>query len=165
MPRLYGELRRLARRQRRRGYRHGTLNTTALVHEAYLRLVREDATFNDRAHFLAASAQAMRHVLIDYTRKQHAQKRGGAARPVTFEEVWMAGETLPAPLRTASLLDLDAALARLAARNARQARVVEMKFFGGMTEDEIGAVLRLSRKTVRRDWRKARLWLLRLLSA
>ncbi len=165
LPRVYDELRTLARRQLRRRRPGDTLNTTALVHEAYLKLVDQtQAAWNDRAHFLAASAQAMRHILIDYARKQRAQKRGGSARPVTFHEVWMGGEDVPTAVRAASLLDVHDALERLARLDARQARVVELKFFGGLTEREVGDVLGISVSTVYRDWRQARLWLLRALA-
>jgi RNA polymerase sigma factor (TIGR02999 family) len=165
LPHVYDELRRLARRQlyRRRG--RGTMHTTALVHEVYLKLVDQSSvSFDDRSHFLAATAQAMRHVLIDYARRQQALKRGGKAKPVTFHEVWMGDADVPTEVRAASLLDLHGALNRLAELDARQARSVDLKFFGGLTHEEIAAAEDVSVKTVQRDWRKARAWLLHFLS-
>jgi len=159
MPAVYQELRRIAgqylRRERRAGH---TLQTTALVHEAYLRLAsqRRDQ-WPDRAGFCAAAAQAIRRILIDHARRRARHKRGGsAARRVPLDP---AGLATPAP--AIDLLMLDDALSRLAALSPRQARVVELRYFGGLTDDETAAVLGVSRRTVQADWRGARAWLYR----
>ena len=155
---VYGELHALAHAQLRR--RPGaTLNTTALVHEAYLKLCDQDSLgVRDRAHFFALSARVMRNILVDHFRRRRAGKRGGDRRPLPLHD----GQ-VPVALRGDVLLALDEALERLAQLDERLARVVEYKFFGGMTEDEIAAVLGLSGRTVRSDWRKARAWLARAL--
>ncbi|HIG75890.1 MAG TPA: sigma-70 family RNA polymerase sigma factor [Bacteroidetes bacterium] len=155
LPHVYGELQDLARRQLR-GERDGhTLNTTALVHEAYLKLVRQDrADWQSRAHFLGVAALAMRRILINYAKKRKAEKRGGGAVLATFEE-----GAVGRVARTDELLALDEALDRLAERSERQARVVELSFFGGLTQPEIAEALGVSEITVRRDWRMARAWL------
>lgn len=162
LPLVYDELRQIAHRQLRRVGAGETLHTTALVHEAYLRLVDQtQARWNDRAHFFAVSAKAMRHILIDYARRRHAEKRGGGERPIPLEDA----PGLPDPhARAAHLLDLDEALVRLEALDARLAQVVELRFFGGMTEPEVGEALGLSERTVRRDWTKARMLLARMLA-
>lgn len=156
---VYRELHELARAQRRRWDGDYTLNTTALVHEAYLKLVsqRESPSWTDRAHFLAVGATAMRHVLVNYAQARRAQKRGGGAEPIPLEEA-----TLPIADGTADeILALDEALARLAAIDARQAQVVEARFFAGLTVDEVAAALRISAATVKRDWQVAGAWLQR----
>jgi len=156
---VYRELHELARAQRRRWDGDYTLNTTALVHEAYLKLVsqRESPSWTDRAHFLAVGATAMRHVLVNYAQARRAQKRGGGAEPIPLEEA-----TLPIADGTADeILALDEALARLAAIDARQAQVVEARFFAGLTVDEVAAALRISPATVKRDWQVAGAWLQR----
>jgi RNA polymerase sigma factor (TIGR02999 family) len=153
--RVYDELRRLAHQVR--GGRAGeTLNTTALVHEAWLKLANADALhLKDRAHFFAVAARAMRQVVVDAARKQLAEKRGGdATMDVTLDEAMYAG-----PLRPARLVALDDALARLGALDPRRARVVEHRIFAGLTADETSALLGVSRPTVERDWRAARAWL------
>jgi len=159
MPAVYKELRRLAaqylRREQRRDH---TLQTTALVHEAYLRLAGQRRSgWPDRAGFYAAAAQAIRRILIDHARRRARRKRGGpGARRVHLDA---------AALETAScvidVLALDEALSRLAALTPRQARVVELRYFGGLTDDEIAAVLGVSRRTVQTDWHGARAWLYR----
>ena len=161
MPLVYDELRRLARRQLR-GQRPGhTLNTTALVHEAYLKLVNQkEATWESRAHFMSVAALAMRQILINYAHRRRAQKRGGGAARVTFEEALMGGQVT----RTDELLALDEALDRLAALNERQSLVVTYRFFGGLTHEEIAEALGVSVPTVGRDWRVARAWLTRELA-
>ncbi|MEL6614452.1 MAG: ECF-type sigma factor [Bacteroidota bacterium] len=148
----YDELRRLAGRVRS-GRASETLNTTALVHEAYLKLA-DGVPAESRAHFLAIAAKAMRHVLVDAARRQSAQKRGGEAEHVPLRE------TLVGAPPEADLLDLDEALDRLAVIDERAARVVECRFFGGLTTEETGAALSLSLRTVERSWRAARvrLW-------
>lgn len=159
-PLVYDELRRLAHLQRRRLRPGQTLNTTALVHEAYLKLVDQTRTgWNDRAHFLAVCARAMRQIVLNYARRQSAQKRGGGRRPLPLDEA-----RLPLDERAGVLVALDEALTRLTKRDVRMGHVVECRFFGGLTEKEIGHVLDISERTVRRDWRKARRWLARALS-
>lgn len=154
-PEIYDELRRIAHFQLRRERSGHTLNTTALVHEAYLRLAdQSDASWENRTHFMALSARIMRHILIDYARKRNALKRGGDQVRVTFNDEFHGGEA-----RMSQLIALDTALERLAEQDERLARVVELRFFGGLKEQEIGDVLGISARTVRRDWRKARAWL------
>ncbi|GAB5534878.1 MAG: sigma-70 family RNA polymerase sigma factor [Rubricoccaceae bacterium] len=164
VPLVYEELERLAHRQLRRERSDHTLDTSGLVHEAYTRLVRLDRIqWNDRAHFLALAAQAMRRVLINYAESRRAQKRGGGKIPVSLDA---------SPIQVASatatdlddLLALDEALKRLAGLDDRQARVVECRFFGGMTVEETASVLEISPATVKRDWTLARAWLNRELS-
>jgi RNA polymerase sigma factor (TIGR02999 family) len=152
---VHQELRRIARRYVFR-WRHGqTLQTTALVNEAYVRLVaRRGSSWQDRAHFFAVSAKAMRHILIDYARARGSAKRGGGLGPVTFDEAALAPLEKPA-----DLVALDEALDSLAEDYPRRSRVVELRYFGGMTNQEIAEVLEVSPATVERDWRYARAWL------
>lgn len=160
MPLVYSELRRLAERYMGRERAGHTLQTTALINEAYLRLVgARDVHWQNRAHFYAVSARAMRRILVDFARARNNLKRGAGARPVPFDEQVFAGVT-----RGADLLALDEALERLAALSPRQGRVVELRYFGGMTEQEVGDVLHVSSRTVRNDWQLARAWLHRELS-
>lgn len=155
-PVLYDELRRLARAQRREWRGDYTLNTTALVHEAYLRLVRQDRVgWTERSHFFALAAKAMRHILTDYARRRRAAKRGGRAEPVALDEADGAVNPVP-PESATELLALEDALARLEAVNERQARVVECRFFAGLPVTETAAALGVSEATVKRDWRVAR---------
>lgn len=159
-PLVYDELRRLAHLQRRRLRPGQTLNTTALVHEAYLKLVDQSRMgWNDRAHFLAVCARAMRQVVLNYARRQSAQKRGGSQTPLPLDETRLAPEQ-----RAGVFIALDEALTQLTKRDERMGRVVECRFFGGLTEKEIAHVLEVSERTVRRDWRKARRWLAQALS-
>ena len=160
LPHVYGELQDLARRQLR-GERDGhTLDTAALVHEAYLNLVRQDRVdWQSRAHFLGVASLAMRRVLVNYARKRRAEKRGGGEVAATYHDGEIGKEA-----KTEELLALDEALDGLAARSERQARVVEMWFFGGLTHAEIAEALGVSEPTVRRDWRVARAWLSHVLS-
>jgi RNA polymerase sigma-70 factor (ECF subfamily) len=156
-PLVYDELRRIAHRQVRREGVGRTLNTTALVHEAYLKLV--DGTrvsWADREHFYAVAARAMRRILVDAARARRAAKRGGERRPVPLEEL-----SLPAEERAEVLVALDEALNRLTAFNERMARVVECRYFGGLTEEETALALEVSVRTVRREWVKAKGWLYR----
>jgi len=156
---VYQELRNLARKQLNRLH-GGPLQTTEVVHEAYLRLCKQvELGVEDRVHFYVVSARVMRQVLIDHFRSRSAMKRGGKERPLTLDEA-----RVPIEGRGQVLLDLDDALKRLAELSQRLARVVELKFFGGMTEDEIGVALEISARTVRNDWRKARAWLSRELA-
>lgn len=152
--RVYSELRMLARRQMRYA-RDSTLQTTEVIHEAYVRLQgQEELGISNRTHFFALSARAMRQVLIDHFRRRKAQKRGGGAPVLPLDE-----GLVPTGERGAVLLELDEALERLAEVSPRLAEIVEYKFFGGMTEAEIGELLGLCPRTVRNDWRKAKAWL------
>ena len=154
-PLVYDELRRIAHRQLGRERADQTIGTTALVHEAYLRLVDQTrAQLTDRAHFFAVAARAMRRILVDYARRHRAAKRGGAQAPVSLEDA-----TLVADQRADSLVALDEALTRLAEVEDRLSRVVECRFFGGLTEEETAVALGVTARTVRRDWVKAKGWL------
>ena len=155
LPLVYDDLRALARAQLR-GERAGhTLNATALVHEAYLRLnAREQLEPTDRRHFFAIAAQAMRRVLIDYARMRNRRKRGGGEPVASLDEAALLTDEA-----AAELLSLDEALVRLARANARAAQVVEQRFFAGLTLEETADVLDVSIKTVQRDWTTARAWL------
>jgi RNA polymerase sigma factor (TIGR02999 family) len=156
---VYEELRRIARQRLRRHRPGETLNTTALVHEAYLRLTDQaHVQWQDRAHFFATASQAMRYILIDYARRRTAQKRGGSQRDVPLSAVQVGRD---ADARTADLLTLNDALDRLADYDDRLARLVEYRFFGGLTYDEIAEVTAWSVPTLKRDWRRARAWLYR----
>jgi RNA polymerase sigma-70 factor, ECF subfamily len=155
-PLVYDELRRIAHRYMRAERGGHTLETTALVNEAYLRLAgQRRVEWQDRAHFFAVTAQVMRHVLIDHARRRRYAKRGGAeAQQVPLEEAHaMTVE------RAAELLALDEALEKLAQLDSRKARVVELRYFGGLSLEETADVLEVSAMTVRRDWRAARAWL------
>ena len=152
---LYDELRRVARGHLRHRSPGQTLDTGALIHEAYLRMVdQSQAEWADRAHFFAYASRAMRAVLVDYARRQNAGKRGGGLAPVTFDEA-IDGAT--AGVR--ELLDLDAALDELARIHPRQAAMVESRFFGGLDVAETAELLDVSEATILRDWRAARAWL------
>ena len=154
-PLVYEELRHLAHRHMQ-GQRSGhTLQTTALVHEAYVRLAgQEKPSFANRSHFLAVAAKAMRQILVDHAKASQRQKRGAVAGKVELDEAVLV---MPQPTR--EILDLNEALERLARLDSRKARVVELKFFGGLKQDEIAEVLRVSTVTVRRDWVFSRAWL------
>jgi RNA polymerase sigma factor (TIGR02999 family) len=156
-PLLYDELRRLARSQRRRWHGDYTINTTALVHEAYLRLVRQEkVAWTERSHFFALAARVMRHVLADYARQRQAAKRGGELQQVGLDEAGDAAFN-PVPPESADELEaLEDALKRLEQVNERQARVVECRFFAGLPVDETAVALGISVATVKRDWRVAR---------
>lgn len=155
--RVYAELRRIARRQLRRAARGETLSTTVVVHEAYLRLSRDGAwSVRDRGHFFALAARAMRHVLIDHARHRSRIKRGGGAVALELEEA-----RLPAPERAEELLALDAALDRLEAADTELARLVEWRFFAGLSVEEIAELLEVSDRTVKRRFRAARAFLYR----
>lgn len=159
---LYEELRLIARRERRRLQRGETLNTTAVVHEAYLRLLRdEELPWASRAHLLGTAALAMRRLLVDRARARLAAKRGGGAAPVELDDD-LAAEAVQA---SEDVLALDEALGRLEQTNGRLAQVVELRFFGGLSEAETGQVLDVDERTVRRDWLKAKAFLHLQLSA
>jgi RNA polymerase sigma factor (TIGR02999 family) len=160
MPLIYEELRRLAHRYLRRERVGHTLQTTALVNEAYLKLINErEMRWQNRAHFFAVSAQLMRMILVDYARRRNYAKRGGGAMRVSFDEALAASDE-----RAADLIALDDALSSLAAFDERKCRVAEMRFFGGLTVDEMANVLQVSPITVMRDWRLAKAWLYRELN-
>jgi RNA polymerase sigma-70 factor, ECF subfamily len=155
LPLVYEELKRIARRQLRIEAVGHTLNSTALVHEAYLKLVDQTRVeWVDRAHFYAVAAQAMRRILVDHARKHRAAKRGGGERRVPLDDA-----DLPIEERAELLVALNEALERLAALDSRLAQVVECRYFGGLTEEETAAALGVTARTVRRDWVKARGWL------
>jgi RNA polymerase sigma-70 factor, ECF subfamily len=160
MPHVYDELHRLARRYMS-GERPGhTLQTTALVNEAYLRLVSwKDVQWQNRAHFFAVSAQMMRRILVDFARDKQYVKRGGGSVRVSLSDAASFAEE-----RTTDLVALDDVLTALAKMDPRKAQVVEMRFFGGLTVAEVAGVLRVSEETVMRDWRLAKVWLLRQLA-
>jgi RNA polymerase sigma factor (TIGR02999 family) len=155
IPLIYGELRRLARYYMRGEKVGHSLQPTALVHEAYLRLTRmQKLDWQSRTHFFAVAAQLMRRILVDHARAQHANKRGGAQATLEFDEalaVTFSGG--------GKLIALDEALNRLAQLDPRQSQIVELRFFGGLTEQETGAHLGISTRTVKRDWRLAKAWL------
>ncbi len=154
---VYAELRRIASRIMARERVDHTLQPTALVHEAYLRLVGgADLAWNDRVHFMSTAARAMRHILIDHARRREADKRGGGAQRVTLEEDVMLGSD-----PDLELLDLHRALEKLAEQDERGARVVEMRVFGGMTVKEVAHALGVSERTTNDDWAMARMWLAR----
>jgi RNA polymerase sigma factor (TIGR02999 family) len=155
-PLVYAELHRLAHRQLRGEATGHTLSTTALVHEAYLRLVDgARGGWRDHGHFLALAATAMRRILVDEARRRRAAKRGAGARPVSLDDV----DALAFDDRVDVLLALDEALDRLAVIEPRQARVVECRFFAGLTENETADALAIGLRTVKRDWAKAKAWL------
>lgn len=161
MPLVYDELHKVAARHLRRMRPGQTLQTTDLVNEAYLRLIdASQVRWQNRAHFFAVSAQLMRRILVDFARRRQYLKRGGGAQQVSLDE----GLAI-APERGADLMALDDALGRLAELNARQAQVVELRYFGGLTEEETAEALKVSLRTVQRDWNLARLWLYRELQS
>ena len=154
-PLVYDELRRIAHGQLGRERDGHTLDTSALVHEAYLKLVDQTRVqWVDRSHFLAVATQAMRRILVDYARRYSSDKRGNAPRQVSLTDA-----TLVVEERADLLLALDEALIALAKVDERLSRVVECRFFGGLTEDETAEVLGITARTVRRDWTKAKGWL------
>jgi RNA polymerase sigma factor (TIGR02999 family) len=154
-PLVYNELRRRAHARMLNERPGHTLQATALAHEVFLRLVdQERAEWLDRAHFFAIASQAMRRILVDHARKKRAAKRGGGGTRVTFNE------ELPTPVgKDVDVEKLHDALEELAELDPRQSRVVELRFFGGLTEEEIAEILQVSIGTVKRDWRTARAWL------
>jgi len=156
MPLVYDELHRLAHRYMK-GERHGhTLQTSALVNEAYLRLVNwRDVRWQNRAHFFAASAQMMRRILVDFARDKKWVKRGGDVLHVSLSNADLT------TTHSSDLIALDEALSALAKLDPRKAQVVEMRFFGGLSVEEVAEVLNVSDQTVMRDWRLAKVWLLR----
>lgn len=161
LPLVYDELRRQARRYMRAQPAGHTLQTTALVHEAYLRLIGQSAVeWNGRAHFFGVAAKAMRSILVDHARARIAAKRGGSARPITLDD---AGR-LAGPQASVEVLGLHEALERLAELDLRKSQLVELRYFGGLGIDEAAAVMGVSPATVKREWTTARAWLRRELS-
>jgi len=156
MPVLYGELRSLANRQMSGERGSHTLQATAVVNEAYLRLVGSDIPFQDRQHFFAVAARTMRRVLVDHAKGKNRQKRGSGQPKVTLEEA-----LIMSPEPTHDLSNLDEALTRLEAQDERKAKVVELHFFGGLTYDEVAEALEISPATVHRELRMAKAWLYR----
>jgi len=155
----YDELRRLARRQLGGAPRGRTLVTTVLVNEAFVKLVRRPLGVQDRTHFFALAARAMRQIIVDHARERQAQKRGGDRFPTSLDADQIAIEDA-----AQELADIDEALGRLQAVDPRLAQIVEWRFFGGMTEDEVGEALGVTGRTVRRDWQKAKAFLYRELA-
>jgi RNA polymerase sigma factor (TIGR02999 family) len=160
IPLVYKELHRLAAAYLRREAPGRSLQPTALVHEAYLRLTdMKDVDWQNRSHFFAVSATVMRRILVDHARASHARKRGDGWDAVSLNEA-----ILPSPERAPEILALDEALTRLGSLDERQAKIVELRFFAGMNEEETGEVLGISSRTVKRDWRIAKAWLFKELS-
>ena len=159
-PLVYKELHRLAHHYMGRENPGHTLQTTALVNEAYLRLVSNQASWQNRSHFFAISAQLMRQILVDFARSRHRQKRGAGLAPVSLDEAAMlSGEREP------DLVALDDALNALGRLDARKVQIIEMRFFGGLSVEDTAAVLNVSPATVRRDWSIAKFWLYRELGS
>lgn len=155
MPLVEAELHKLAHHYMRRERGGQTLQTTALVNEAYLKLVDErEAHFQNRTHFFAVAAQLMRRIMVDHARARHALKRGGEALKVSLDEAALVTDE-----RAAELIALDEALGRLAAFDARKCEIVEMRYFGGLSVEEVAEVLKIHPNTVTRDWSAARAWL------
>lgn len=160
LPLVHAELRRLARRHLRRERPGHTLQTSDLVAEAYLRLINQkQVQWQNRAHFYGLSAQLMRRILIDHARHHHYQKRGGSRIQVSLDETALVSEA-----RAEELLAVDEALARLTVMDARKGRIVELRFFGGLSLEETAEVLGLSSPTVQREWRAAKAWLHQMLT-
>src|SRR6266700_4145643 len=154
-PLVYEELRRLAHHFMEGQRPDHTLQTTALVNEAYLRLADQtNSNWQSRAHFFAVAARAMRQILVSYARSDRAQKRGGGGAKIELDEA-----AILSPEQSKEIVDLHEALERLVTLDPRKARVVELKFFGGLNYDEIAEVLKIARRTARRDWEFARIWL------
>ncbi|MGC2401906.1 MAG: sigma-70 family RNA polymerase sigma factor [Acidobacteriaceae bacterium] len=154
LPLVYSELHRLAKAYMRRERPDHTLQATALINEAYLRLAGEEIDWKNRAHFIGLSAQVMRRVLVDYARAHNAEHRGGALQRVEMEE-----ELAIAPEKLEQVQQIDDLLKKLETVNPRQARVVELRYFGGLTFEEISVLLQLTSRTVKSDWALARIWL------
>jgi len=159
MPLVYEELRRMARGYLKRQPPNHTFQTSELIHEAYLKLAKgDDQNWQNRAHFFGVAAKAMRHILVDYARSKKSGKRGWENR------ISLGAETAVSTGRSAELVALNDALTALQALDERKSRVVELRYFGGLTNEEMAEVLKISTETVKRDWRFARTWLLRELA-
>lgn len=160
-PLIYSELRRTAAAYMRRERRDHTLQATGLVHEAYMRLIGpQEGQWQNRAHFFATAARTMRQILVDYSRRHRAGKRGGDARKVDFDD-----QLRSAPDRIEGVLAIDEILERLTRIDPRQSRVVELRFFGGLNVEETAEVMGVSPKTIKREWRSAKAWLHRELAS
>jgi RNA polymerase sigma factor (TIGR02999 family) len=160
MPLVYDELHRMAKRYMDGQPSGHTLQTTALIHEAYLKLADNgEKRWQDRAHFFAVAAQAMRHILVDYARSHHTEKRGGGTQMIALDDAPVVSTE-----RASEIVALDDALKNLSAADERKGRVVELRYFGGLSVEETAEVLKVSPVTVMRDWRFAKTWLLRELS-
>ena len=154
-PLVYNELHRLARRYMRREHPGHTLQTSALVNEAYLRLVHQrDVRWQNRSHFFGIAAQLMRRILVDHARSHGRAKRGGDAHRLSLDATVIASKE-----RVVDLVTIDEALSKLAKLDLQKSRIVEMKFFGGLTTDEVAECLHVSSRTIEREWRKAKAWL------
>jgi RNA polymerase sigma factor (TIGR02999 family) len=156
LPLVYDELRRLARSYLQRERVGHTLQSTALVHEAYLRLIDQNVSWQSRAHFFGIAAQMMRRILVDHARTRNAAKRGDGACQVPLDESLIADEG-----RDVNVLALDQALNKLSALDPQQSQIVELRFFGGLSIDDTSEVLKISPATVKRDWAMAKAWLFR----
>lgn len=154
MPLVYDELRRLAGGYLRREQHRQTLQPTALVHEAFLKLVGQEASWQNRNHFFAMAANLMRRILVDYARSHDAKKRGGSAEKISLDDAFVFATERPS-----EVIALDEAMKELAEIDPRRAQVVELKFFGGLNTDEIAEVIGVHSNTVLRDWNLARAWL------
>jgi RNA polymerase sigma factor (TIGR02999 family) len=159
LPLIYSELHRLARAYMRRERPDHTLQATALINEAYLRLAGEDIDWNNRAHFIGLAAHAMRQVLVDHARRHNAERRAGG-----LNRVEMHDDLAVSPSRLDEIASVDQALTRLAANNPRQARVVELRYFGGLSVEQIARILEVAPRSVKRDWSLARIFLARELN-
>jgi len=159
MPIVYAQLRKLAAHSLRGERPNHTLRATELVHEAYLKLVGSETPWQNRVHFYAVAATVLRHILVDHAKANRRHKRGGDAERIPLDEAVLVG-----PEVSSEVMSLDEALKRLALTDARKSQIVELTFFGGMTLEEIGAVLKVSDKTVHRELRVAKAWLHRELS-
>ena len=161
IPLIYNDLHERAHRYLVNERAKHTLNTTALVHEAYLKLIgQNNVSWQNRAHFFGVASLVMRRILINYAKQKQAEKRGGGGAPETFLEDFVIHES-----RSEDILALDEALVRLASLNERQSKIVELRYFGGLNHEEVAQVLNVSVPTVRRDWRFARAWLNRELKS
>jgi RNA polymerase sigma factor (TIGR02999 family) len=160
LPLVHAELRRIAQRQMSQERPGHTLQATALVNEAYLKLAgQEGFEWRDRAHFFAVCAQVMRHILIDHARSRSREKRGGGAIQVSLDDALVIEEH-----QVADLLALDEALSALECLDAQKGRIIELRYFGGLSVEETSEVLNISERTVRREWRRAKAWLYRMIS-
>jgi len=156
LPLVYAELHRLARSYMRRERKDHTLQATALINEAYLRLAGEEIDWKNRAHFIGLSAQVMRRVLVDHARAHNAEQRGGG-----LQRVEMQDELAVSPEKLEEVQQIDLALKKLEKESPRRARVVELRYFGGLSFEEIGTLLDLTSRTAKTDWALARIWLIR----
>ncbi|MEZ5426429.1 MAG: sigma-70 family RNA polymerase sigma factor [Pyrinomonadaceae bacterium] len=160
MPLVYDELHRMARNYMHNQSPHHTLQATALINEAYVKLAdNKEKTWQDRAHFFAVAASIMRHILVDYARSKNADKRGGQTQVISLDDVAEISNE-----RALEIIELDDALNLLSTEDERKGRVVELRYFGGLTIEETAEVLKVSPKTVARDWRFSKTWLLQELS-